>query len=161
MTFSHVLIATDFSEASLKALEYLNQCPIQAQKFTLLHVLTDWEVPVGYYEAFPSADLVESWREKARKHCQEKVSALVREYAKSRNMEGISVFSRQHAASEITAFAASHSCDLLIMGSKGASALATLTLGSVVQSVIGSCSCPVMILPAAMTVPYPETNDDI
>ncbi|MFO1038077.1 MAG: universal stress protein [Geminicoccaceae bacterium] len=52
----------------------------------------------------------------------------------------------RHIGKAIAAFASSHNCDHIVMGSHGATGLERLMLGSVAQDVVAAAHCPVTIV---------------
>lgn len=148
IALKHVLVATDFSDASSAALEYGRQF---ARTFgATLHVIHVVENVMARFaaDAYPvmvpdlQRDLDESGEERLR-------AALTSED-----------FSQLHAvpairtsaspASAIVQYAKDAKIDLIIMGTHGRGAVAHLLVGSVAERVVRTAACPVL------TVRHPE-----
>jgi nucleotide-binding universal stress UspA family protein len=129
---SHVLLATDFSDGSLRALPYaLSLAEENDAELTLLHVLEQLEpMPMQY-----SKDLLANYRKRlwgmvpddANLWCKPQVSVCV----------GV-------AANEIVRFAHDRQADLIVMGVHSGGTVASHLPWTVVHSVVRHARCPVL-----------------
>jgi nucleotide-binding universal stress UspA family protein len=161
MSFKHILVTTDFSEASAKALEYLSFNSVLSERCTLLYVFEDWNPPVGFHWILPSEFDRPEWHDRVMSEVRDKLDSLIRMYGQSRRIEEKVLQTRRHPAAEICDYAHRERCDLIIMGSKGAGAIASMLMGSVVQQVVHSASCPVMVIPSQIQIPNLMGVDEV
>ncbi|MFA4902127.1 MAG: universal stress protein [Desulfobaccales bacterium] len=134
----HVLLPTDFSEISLRALEYVERLAVKGlTQVTLLNAL---DVPGG--EAYPpgfqeiatgaALDLLEQWKQRLLK-------------------AGISVvhdrFDPGHPIPAILQVLESQDISLIIMGTQGKGFIKEIFLGSVAHNVSRMAPCPVLLIP--------------
>jgi universal stress protein A len=132
-----VLVPIDFSEASRRALawafDYATRAPVELH---LLHVVEDGQ----RYDEESLATLKTAEVE------------LERMVPNAKERAGLGVI-RQHvlrgtAAPEILRLAGSVDAEMIVMGSRGRSAIAELFLGSVADRVVRSAICPVVVVKA-------------
>jgi universal stress protein A len=130
----HILVATDFSEASDAALEYGRAL---AQTFgAALHVLHVAEnrflhpsaADPGRLEAATLRHLIERLTD----HDRTALHAVV------------ALKTSDKPAEEIVKYARMHGIDLIVMGTHGRGAMARLLVGSVAEMVVRTAPCPVL-----------------
>ncbi len=138
----HILIPTDFSEASASA---LGMATTLAKAFdaevTLLHV---WEVPIYPYMDFMlNSAVIGEVEAAATKGLSRALSELQAQLprARSKLKSGIAFQSILEAIDEVGA-------DLVIMGTHGRRGLSRLTLGSVAERVVRLAKVPVLTVHA-------------
>jgi nucleotide-binding universal stress UspA family protein len=141
-TFKHILVPTDFHEASAAALD-LAVAMAQAfdAKVTLLHV---WEVPVYPYMDFMlNSSLISQVENAAVKGLAQGLEALQKRQpnAQSKLKTGLPWQGVLEAINELQA-------DLVIMGTHGRRGLSRLTLGSVAERVVRMSPVPVLTVHA-------------
>jgi len=136
LKLSRILVATDFSEQSHKALNYAIGFAAQfGAELTLVHVVepvlypTDWMVPL------PEIDFAQT-----RKFLIEQLKAL------SRNspVTAQSIVRRGQPAEEIVAAARERKVDLIVIATHGYSGVKHVLIGSVAERVVRSAPCPVL-----------------
>ncbi len=145
----HILVATDFGDASDAALRYGRAL---ARSFgSTLHVMNVAENVFtrgigsdAYIAVFP--DLQRDVEEAARKQLD---ALLSDEDRKELSAKAVSVTSNTPAAA-IVAYAREASIDLVVLGTHGRGAVAHLLMGSVAERVVRTAPCPVL------TVRHPE-----
>lgn len=149
MHFQHILVTTDFSDASLAAFDAASyQAKMGGTKLSLLSVVPDWEVPPTLLEHIPSPERIDEYRKQIVAASKERLQKLVSERFHGQKVDAhVLVSSRSHS-SEICEFARKHNCDLIVMSSTGHGALASLVLGSTTQKVLAETNCPVLVIPA-------------
>lgn len=148
ITLRRILVPTDFSEPSEKALRYgRTLVDVFRASLHVLHVIEEpfihgW-TSEGYIAALP--DL----RTELQKQAEERLDGLFtpgdREHFR---VESLVRFG--HPFNEIIRFAQDGDIDLIVMGTHGRSGLAGLLIGSVAEKVVRSAPCPVL------TVRHPE-----
>ena len=149
MHFQHILVTTDFSDASLVAFEAAAyQAKMGGTKLSLLSIVPDWEVPPTLLEHIPSPERIDEYRKQIVAASTERLQKLASERFHGQKVEThVLVSSRSHS-SEICEFARKNNCDLIVMSSTGHGALASLVLGSTTQKVLAETNCPVLVIPA-------------
>jgi len=148
MQFSKILIGTDFSPESLAAIELVaSKKQTEQVGVVLFHVHRIFE-PV-YISDMGNWDpaLVNDYSETYRQSALKRLNELAEKYFKNSPIQCESKISLQSIADEFCEFAAKNNCDLIVMGSRGHTALGTLFIGSVVQKVLLQSKCPVLVVP--------------
>lgn len=141
LPFARILVAIDFSESSLRALDYaLALAEPFGARLILLHVVE----PAGYLDnqfgVAPALDetnqnLLEEGRERLAQLCQRRISSRVRS-------ENLVRLGRAH--SEIPDTAKALAADLIIMATHGFSGLKHALMGSTAERVVRMAPCPVL-----------------
>src|SRR6185503_6321704 len=143
-----VLVATDGSEDSFRAIRFLQSLPLPRQtRLRLLGVVEPLRYPVS-----------------APKVLRGQLVAMIREVESRRRGELEKVLERAAAqldqkitrvtratptgdpASTIVATAAAHDVDLIVVGARGRGGMERLLLGSVSESVLGHAQCAILIV---------------
>ncbi len=137
-TFHQLLVATDFQEASQRAVDLaVRLAKEQGAALTLLHV---FEIPAWAYGAVDTAaDLFTPLQDAA-------TEMLAKELARIRETlpEAKSMLRSGRAAEETLAAATSVGADLLITGTHGRGVVGRVVLGSVAASLVRSSPVPVL-----------------
>ena len=140
MQFKTLMVATDFSPLSEKAIDYAVMTAKQfGAKILLTHVLDP--ITVTTTDALMFSDNSEA----LRKIAEEMMKNLV-EILKEKGVTVEPVLIKGSAASEIISKASQSRVDLIVMGTHGRKGIEHLLLGSVAESVIRSAACPVMVV---------------
>ena len=145
--FDDILYPTDFSELSLKALEYACQLvPAFDAQLHCLHVVDEayqyWSamgpesIPVGP----PPEDMVELGRTRMDKFRAEHLVGLER--------EPITHVSIGRPFAEIIGYAREQGVGLIVMATHGRGAIAHVLLGSTTEKVVRKASCAVLTIRA-------------
>lgn len=143
-----ILVPTDFSEPSEKALDYARA--LAGLLGGSLHVLHVVEVPFvhgwaveGYVAALPD------FREELLRRAREEMEKLFA--ADERKTLRVELVGRAgNPFTEIIRYAKEKQIDLIVMGTHGHGRMAQLLLGSVAEKVVRAAPCPVL------TVRHPE-----
>jgi nucleotide-binding universal stress UspA family protein len=138
-TFKHILVATDFSSSSERALDLGIQLAASFDaKLTLLHV---WEIPVYPYMEFvlSSAELVAT----VERAAEQSLASVLRE-AHKRLPSARSMLKMGTAWEQILAAAKDEGADLIVMGTHGRRGLSHAVMGSVAEKVVRLASVPVL-----------------
>ncbi len=141
MSYQHILVALDFSDASAQILQRaLDIAGQYGARLTLLHIV-DYPPPLGFADDFtPSpAVLIDE---------QELVEQGTRSLARyaERHRLGPDIEQRVELGSprrEIVASAAEHGVDLIVIGSHGRHGIGRL-LGSTASAVLNAAGCDVL-----------------
>lgn len=142
--FAKVLVATDFSDQSRKALDIA--CDLArhyGSAVTLLHVfpVPGYVLPEGFVAAGPEVLVeVENRSRKTLEAWQDEAIALG-----VKNVEVMTAIG--NAAPEIVRVAKAGGYGLIVVGTHGRSGLSGLILGSVASKVVSTSNCPVVTVP--------------
>lgn len=137
--FKRILVATDFGEASERALELALELAVQFDsELTLIHV---WEFPsYEYMGAVPAADdLAERIAEAANAQMASTIGLL-----KPRCSKLNSIVRMGHAASELLSCIEEIRPDLLVLGTHGRRGFKRALLGSVAEKLVRCSPIPVL-----------------
>lgn len=141
----HYLVPVDFSDNSLKALDFAKALASpKVDRITLVHVIEtqyDFASQVEYFTKQQREQSNKRGKELLAQHGDSKISL------KFRLAEG-------NPSLQITQWATKQKIDLIVMGTKGASGITKMLIGTVAASVIREARCPVLVLPATAS----ETN---
>lgn len=132
---TEILVPLDFSDCSLKALDFAKRMAnVTGSRLHLLHVDDDpLLVPV---------DTDPAYRQEQEDKMAKKLDALVspEEQAKYRVVMSIQCGTANH---EIEEYARNNKIDMIVMGTHGRSAITEMLIGSVSQHVMKHACCPV------------------
>lgn len=142
--FTSILCATDFSNASLSALEYAMSMAQEAgSTLTVVHSL-QWELED---EAELMAPIVAEYRVRREADAQERLDALVPQSVRDAcRVE--TVMATGKASREITRIADEVMADLVVMGVHGRGVVDLTLFGSTTHYVIRHAHCPVLTVRA-------------
>jgi len=148
MTIKRVLIPTDFSEPSLKALDYaIDFTEARNAELLLLHVVE----PIRNTRLMPDvSEILEHHRVEAAEKLAELEQRTRGRHRKCRSEVHFGV-----PYDVIAEVAKQFEADLIIMATHGYTGLYHLFLGSVAERVVRIASCPVLTVRAAQ-VPSPK-----
>ncbi|GIV29982.1 MAG: universal stress protein [Bacteroidia bacterium] len=139
-----VLVATDFSEASLKA---VRQAAYIAQRnHAIMHLL---HVVDKHYESFSIIDPLifnKSFYDKFVERANEKIHQLAEEFQKEYNIKVYTHVTVGSISEEILEASKSLHIDLIVMGTHGYKPLESLIIGSNAYRVLSKSKKPVLVL---------------
>jgi nucleotide-binding universal stress UspA family protein len=136
---SHILIPIDFSESSLNAFESaITIAEKNNATITIIHV---------HDNTFGSDDLNITLSNKIGDNSEEVLNALADAAQSKLGKVPKIVLGEGPTSASIVNTADKFSCDLIVMGSHGASGFRELFIGSNTYSVIKHATCPVLIIP--------------
>jgi len=149
--FHHILMATDFSEASHRALS--GAIALAAQNhahLSVVHVLrTDWR-----YEILDNPPELD----RERTDAQRRLEAATRDLGFGRALDSI-IIRHGPVAQKVLALAEEVGADLLVIGTRGRAGLTKLALGSVAEELLRVAPCPVITFgPKANVAPAPQES---
>lgn len=137
----NILVPVDFSEHSAYALEVASQIAKEhGAGIIILHML-------GLSESVLAKSEEEELKE--AKYYMNLARERIKEFAKKEFLENISVdaiIQNYKIFSEVDHVAQEHNCDLIVMGSHGASGLSKLFVGSNTEKVIRTSKVPVLVI---------------
>lgn len=147
MSFQHIVVGTDFSAPSERAVRVAASLAERSgARLTLLHVYDPSPIsPVVTYptSALSGADLGKQLEADARKNLDEAVKTV--------DMDGeatAALVADRHAAAATCSFAGEHGADLLVVGSHGRTGLQRFLIGSVAEKVLRHAPCPTLVVRA-------------
>ncbi|RME17936.1 MAG: universal stress protein [Bacteroidetes bacterium] len=139
-----VLVATDFSEASLKA---VRQAAFIAQRNnSIMHLL---HVVDKHYESFSIIEPLifnKSFYDKFVERANEKINQLAQEFQKEYNIKVYTHVTVGSISEEILEVSKSLHIDLIVMGTHGYKPLESLIIGSNAYRVLSKSKKPVLVL---------------
>ena len=146
MNFQKIVIATDFSESSLAALETAYDLALQGgHTLHLIHVMEPYLVTGD-----PTAMLHPSV-EQAYQEARERLAALIPDgWIDEEKAQFLvvkpAVLTESSPAQAITRFAQSKEADLIIVGTHGRKGLTRMLMGSTAESLLRQSPCPVLVV---------------
>jgi len=149
MTSTHLLLATDGSEAALEAARMVRDLlnPAALSRVSILAVVVPINtVPFYSYAGYGGPLSQDAWDDvtaTAEKTAQDAVQKTTAELDIPTPVE--SVVRRGSAADEIVRYAKEQGVGLIVMGSRGWGEMHAVLLGSVSERVLHTAPCPVLI----------------
>jgi universal stress protein A len=139
---SHILVPTDFSPNSEKAMSYaIELAKLARAKVTLLHVVPEPSALDYTMEGIP-ADEIQEWQNEAAKRLAEQLAKAKLEYQSVESVQTIAL----HPRDEIVRAAAKLSADLLALSTHGYTGWKHLLFGSDAEKILEHAPCPVLIV---------------
>jgi len=145
--FERILMATDFSEASIPA--WKRALSLAAENAATLFVVHAYELPNAAQATMVAPGVYEEWNENLRTGAAQKLDVLVAE-ARKLGLEAHRGVAAGHADEAIVKTAEDLDADLIVMGTHGRTGAARIFLGSVAARVMATAPC------AVLTVRLPE-----
>jgi nucleotide-binding universal stress UspA family protein len=136
--FRHILVATDFSESSRRALCDAVALAVENHaQLSLIHVLQP-DRKYGALENPPELDL-------ERIAAERRIKALVDEFGPEQKIDATLV-KHGPVAEQVASVIEERAIDLLVIGTRGRGGLQKLALGSVAEELLRVAPCPVMTI---------------
>lgn len=145
--FQRILMATDFSEASLPA--WKRALAMARENRAALLVVHAYEPPNVVQAAAVAPGVYEEWDQNVRASASKKLDLLVNEAQKA-GVDATRIVEAGNADESIVKAAEDYEADLIIMGTHGRKGVSRIFLGSVASRVIATAPC------AVLTVRLPE-----
>jgi nucleotide-binding universal stress UspA family protein len=146
-TLKTILVPTDFSDASLAALDYAKGLAAEfGASVHLVHVMEDllahaWSAEV-YVASMPNL------RDEIEKEARDRLATVVSaDEWRQFNVQAAVVAGNPFL--EIIRYARAHEIDLIVIGTHGRGAIAHMLLGSVAEKVVRKAPCPVLTVRSA------------
>lgn len=136
--FQEILVATDFSKASRRALtEAVALASENDAHLSVVHVLlADWRYEM--LENPPELDL-------ERQDAEQKLAELIQSVPCERKIE-TTLLKQSSIAEAVAIEARDRAADLLVVGTRGLGGIAKMALGSVAEELLRIAPCPVMTM---------------
>lgn len=143
-----VLVPVDFSETSEKAVAYACQMFKSSQiEVTILHI----------FGTHSTALLMKNLDDLLLKDAKKNVSAIVEEYSEiSPHVSFKTLLVKNYAIPTIVNYGNSENFDIIVMGTKGATGLKEVFLGSIAGGVISNMEAPVLVVPTDYKLSHPK-----
>jgi len=136
--FQHIVVATDFSDASRRALcDALALADENRAQLSVVHVLPR-DHRLGAFENPSKLD-------RERMDAERRIQSLVAGLHTEQKIDAV-VLKHGLVAQAVASMIASNAVDLLIIGTRGRSGLRKLALGSVAEELLRLSPCPVMTI---------------
>lgn len=144
--YTKILVPLDFTQVSEPALRHALAVARDNGSSIVLLTVVDTSFPYPDLFSFedPNRDYFKVMRERALEHMEEWLGHLAGE-AEGVEIERVVV--RGRPAVEIPAVAEQFGADLMVVARHGAGPLRHAFMGSVVESLVRSAPCPVLLLP--------------
>jgi nucleotide-binding universal stress UspA family protein len=153
---SHILIASDGSESSMGAIDYLRNFPaIASAKVEVIHVLPPPPLPIAVVEPmFMDLTPTEPWElteEEAKRRMDEEEEGEVLmktccDKLKEKCINAQGILKRGDAATEIIDYVKLNKIDLIVTGSRGLSQLRSWLMGSVSRKLVHYSGCSILVV---------------
>jgi nucleotide-binding universal stress UspA family protein len=154
-----VLLVTDGSPHSQRALEYLELLPLpEGTELTAIHILPPLPSPALIARTWPAGSevmaplpsyeteqMIARQAEEEERQGRELLDRTVRHLEKA-GIHATSVLLRGDGATEILDYVQTHQIDLIVAGSRGLSQMKRLLLGSLSRKLVHYASCSVLIV---------------
>lgn len=136
-----ILVPVDFSDASSNALSYAIQlCGASSLEITVLHI----------YGVRSTTLIMKNIDGVLEKNAKQRMDELLRNFQKDYpDVVFKPIITKNHAVSAIAALGDSGDYDFIVMGTKGATGLKEVFMGSVAGGVVSKTSAPVIVVPAS------------
>jgi nucleotide-binding universal stress UspA family protein len=136
----HVLLPSDFSEISSRALDYVER--LAAKGLTQVTVLHALDVPGG--EAYPPG-----FQEMAEAQARDSLKAWTVRLQGADIPQVVPVFDPGHPLPAMLKILETQDISLIVMGTQGKGFIKEIFLGSVAHNVSRIATCPVLLIPPA------------
>ncbi len=146
MSFHKIVVATDFSEASLGALETAFDMALQGSStLYLIHVMDPYVIAGDPTAMFHSS--VERTSHEVRQRLEALIPEDWREHGRMKSpMVQSLVLEGAGPARAITKFAEEKDVDLIVVGTHSQKGLTRLLMGSTAESLLRYSPCPVLVV---------------
>ncbi|MCC4768300.1 universal stress protein [Methanosarcina sp. DH1] len=139
--YRNIVIATDGSENSLKAISY----GIEIAKLSGATVHALYVIDITSFSSIPMDAGWEAMYDTLRGE-GEKAISMVQERGKGSGVEVREVLLEGHPSNEIINFAENNNADLIVVGTLGKTGLDRFLMGSVAEKVVRGSKVPVLVV---------------
>ena len=156
--FKHILMPTDGSEHSEKAVERgIELAKLCGARVTGIHVMPDYRMLIGS-EGMESAGVDEKMDEQAREQAT-RFLAFVQRTAEASGVTCDTLIAKgQHPYDAIVDTANERGCDLIVMTARHRKGLVSMIMGSEASRVLHRASIPVLTFRALMSADHPDKS---
>lgn len=144
-----VLLATDFSELTDKALEFLKKLRDSVKEVVVVHVIDEKEIGTVATNLAWIGETTRDYEEELRRKLKEKVREELEKLKSKLEGEGFevkTVIAEGHPAEKIVEISEKESVAAIVMGSHGKSNLKAALIGSVSEEVVRRANRPVIVV---------------
>jgi nucleotide-binding universal stress UspA family protein len=154
--FKHILMPTDGSEHSEKAIERgVELAKLCGAKVTGIHVVPDYQLMIAYEGAFDPA-----MQEKVSEEARERAASFLEFVQQTADKAGVPcdtiVATNDRPYNAIVNTANERGCDLIVMTARYRKGLASLIMSSESTKVLHRASIPVLTFRALMSADHPD-----
>lgn len=140
--FDRILVATDFSPNSLRAVKYAVQLAKRLDVYlTILHVVPEPSALNYPMEGIPPEE-VAGWQREAAKRLEKQVEEAKREYPKVDSIQRMALSPRDEIVKVISELPA----DFLVLSTHGLTGWKHFLLGSYAEKILEQAPCPTAIV---------------
>ncbi len=140
-----ILVPTDFSEHSDKALEQALDIAKQYNaKVFLLHVMHEMILPASSDSGY-SEELVQLIRDRRQTETQEKLNNQLSKFPQEKEVEVVTTIRQGIPYEAVLDEAKEKRIDLIVIASLGRSGIAKYLIGSVARNILKGARCPVLL----------------
>lgn len=143
--YHHVVFAVDFSDESIRAIDAALKLGLATNHCTAVHVYDSARIDLMVKtSSYSMKDIKNQIASEAAK-IENKLARLM----KRLGLRGrpVAVLAKTSSASTLLAYAQTLNADLIILGSRGRSNIAKITLGSVAEETLINAMCDILIVP--------------
>jgi nucleotide-binding universal stress UspA family protein len=142
----HILVPTDFSDCSLNALEYATKFAKQINPQAEITILNAYTVPLAYADFNIAYDVGES-EDEIKKYINSEFDRIEEKVPYLKEFEYETVKTENYVKDAIEEYCLENDVDLIIMGTKGASGVDEVILGTNAHRVIKAELAPTLVIP--------------
>ncbi|HEY3277685.1 MAG TPA: universal stress protein [Syntrophorhabdaceae bacterium] len=144
---TRILVPTDFSEYSDKALEQaLDIAKEYKAKVFLFHVIHEEPLhPIPFVDTVLEKKVLEMICDQARVEAEQRMRTQLEKFPQTKEVEVVTGIRRGIAYEEILKEAEDNKVDLIVIGSLGRTAIAKYFIGSVARNVLKGATCNVLL----------------
>lgn len=140
-----ILVPTDFSRKADKTLNYALMLAEQFKaEINLVHIVTDLNPYAGDYSLTPA--MVKEYRTKSLESAKEKISKVIEKKPEAKNVKITTEVRLGNPSQEILNDAEKKKVDLIVIATRGKSAIIHQVMGSVAERILRGAKCPIVLL---------------
>jgi hypothetical protein len=145
----NILLPTDFSDNSWNAIEYaLNFYQNSSCNFYLLHINTISNVVEGHSPYIQPQELIENVYTKPSKiKLRQILKRILENFSNNKNYKFYTLTDYNFFIDSIRKHVTDRHIDMIVMGTKGASGIKKIIIGSNTGNVITKVQCPTLVVP--------------
>lgn len=148
MKFNKILLTTDFSEASLAALDYISKDNRhEGAEILLLHVNPILDSIILSSGEFSSPLILETHMKESTEFAIKKLNELAEKYLANAKVKTFVLNAQNSVTDCIIECAVDNNVDLILTSTQGHGALGSLLLGSTSQKLLLLSPKPVLVIP--------------
>jgi len=142
----HILVPTDFSDCAQNALKYALKFAKQINPQAEITILNAFTVPLAYADFNIAYDVGES-EEEIRTYINSEFDKLEEQIPSLKEFEYETVKTENYVKDAVEEYCLENDVDIIIMGTKGASGVDEVILGTNAHRIIQAQVAPVLVIP--------------